>query len=103
MIIHITIGIPSNAVTELTGKVFSEPVSCEMISLTSIIRAPIRIVAGTRRLCFAVCRAILAIWGTAIPMNPIGPQKAVMLPARIAVERKTIIRANRIFIPMLRA
>lgn len=41
--------------------------------------------------------------GTAIPINPIGPQKAVATPARRLVERKIKVRAFRIDRPSVAA
>ena len=49
---------------------------------------PVRIEAGTRIRWSASAKRMRATCGTARPMNPIGPQKAVTVPASRVVERK---------------
>ena len=43
------------------------------------------------------------ICGTAIPINPIGPQNAVTVPARMLVLKKIIILINFTLIPIVMA
>ena len=102
-IIKITMGIPKRAVTEFIGKVVLYPGIREIISLNNIIIEPIRIEPGIKKLWFVVLNIIRVKWGTAIPINPIGPQKAVIVPARMLVLIKTKIRDNLIFTPILLA
>ena len=85
---RLTTGIPRRAVMELMGRVRS----FETISQRRSTEAPVRMVAGTRMRWSEVRHSIRATWGIARPMKPIGPQKAVTVPARSVVERKSRVR-----------
>ena len=101
IIIHTTKGIPISEVTALIGIALSLPGRFEIISLARSVIAPVRIHPGIRILWFVVLKTNLTIWGTAIPINPSGPQKAVTLPARMLVERNIKKRERLICTPML--
>ena len=77
--------MPRIAVTELIGRVPLYVGSCEIISLIKTNIAPMIADAGIRILWSAVLNSIRAMCGTIIPTKPIGPQNAVIEPARIPV------------------
>ena len=70
------------------------------ISLASIIIPPTKIVAGSRMRWSALRIIIRAICGAAIPTKPIGPQKAVIVPAKRVVEESISMRVRRVFKPI---
>ena len=72
------IGTPRMAVTELIGKTISELGTCAIKSLNNIKLIPIKIEAGKSTFELAVLNQIRQRWGTTMPINPIGPQKAVI-------------------------
>ena len=79
-----TIGIPSRAVMVLIGRVSH----LERMSQMSNVTAPHNAEAGSKIRWSALLKSIRAIWGMAKPTKPIGPQKAVTVPASRVVERK---------------
>ena len=102
-IIQIMMGMPMKAVTELTGSTIPLPGSIEIRSQASMTMAPVMMQAKNRIRWSAVWKSIRQMWGTAIQMNPMGPQKAVTLPARMPVLKNRVKRAVMIFTPKLRA
>ena len=56
-----------------------------MVSQINITIAPKRRTAGINVLWFAVLKIILAMCGTASPINAIGPAKAVITPVKTLV------------------
>ena len=64
---------------------------------------PRRALEGMRRRWSALRIRALATCGTASPIKPTGPQKAVTLPDRRTVERKSTFLDDLTFIPMLLA
>ena len=84
MTTHITIGIPSRAVMVLMGRVSH----LEMMSQVSSTTAPHSAEAGNKIRWAALLKSIRAICGMAKPTKPIGPQKAVTVPANKVVDRK---------------
>ena len=85
-------GTPSKALTVFIGRTSGCPGIWEMVSAIIISDAPNRAVAGNSTLWSALRKIILAIWGTAIPMNPMGPQNAVTLPANSVVAMSILLR-----------
>ena len=83
-------GAPKIEVTAFIGSVKLNPGICEIKSQTNINKAPINKVPKNKVLCKLVLKSIFAKWGTARPTNAIGPAKAVMLPAKILVEKSII-------------
>ena len=96
-------GIPIIAVTELMGSVVCIPGNCETISLKSITILPVKITAGTSTKWFEVLKITLQMCGTAIPIKPIGPQNAVIVPASKLVLKKMTILLEIILTPNERA
>lgn len=99
MTTQMTMGMPNSAVIVLMGKVRS----LASTSQRSITTIPVRIEAGTRIRWSASAKRMRATCGTARPMNPIGPQKAVTVPASRVVERKINCRERRMSSPIVRA
>ncbi len=95
--------MPINEVTEFIGITLREPGNWETRSLSSMMIPPAIIVPGIRMPWSDVLKSILAIWGTAMPIKPIGPQKAVTLPARMLVPGNITQRAPLILRPLLPA
>ena len=83
MTTQMTTGMPSKAVTVLIGSVSH----LEIISQPSKTTAPHKAMAGSRIRWSALQKSIRAICGIANPTKPIGPQKAVTVPANRVVER----------------
>ena len=79
--IQIIIGAPKRAQIAFIGKMYPEFGSWEMMSHNSNNPAPHSIEAGKTTECLDDLNIPLAICGTAIPMNPTGPVKAVAAPA----------------------
>lgn len=96
---HTTMGIPSNAVMALIGRVNI----LETRSQRSSTAAPERTVPGTSTRWSLLRNSILVTWGMASPMKPIGPQKAVTVPASSVVERNSSPRERRMFSPIVTA
>ena len=94
-----TIGIPSSAVMVFTGKVSS----FDIMSHTSSENAPVSAVAGISMRWSASRNNVRATWGIANPINPIGPQKAVTVPASSVVESISNNRVRVMFRPIVRA
>jgi len=92
-------GIPSNAVMALIGRVNS----LETRSQSSSTEAPERTVPGTSTRWSLLRNSIRVTWGMASPMKPIGPQKAVTVPASNVVERNSSPRERRTFSPIVTA
>jgi len=63
------------------GKTYPEFGSWEMISHNNNNPAPHNMEAGKITECLDDLNIPLAMWGTAMPINPIGPVKAVDAPA----------------------
>ena len=99
MIIAKITGIPNNAAIVFIGIILPDPGSCERVSAISIIPPPRIAEAGISTLWSASLYVILAMCGTAMPINPIGPQKAVMPPARSVVATIILIFTLFVFIP----
>src|SRR5687768_14563334 len=93
-ITHMIIGAPIKAVIAFRGKVAFDQGISAISADTSAINAPMRIVAGTRIRWSEVLKRLRHKWGTANAKNAIGPQKAVTVPAKIAVERIISRRAR---------
>jgi hypothetical protein len=74
------------------GKTYPEFGSCEIISHNSNNPAPHNMEAGKMTECLDDRNIPRAMWGTAIPINPIGPVKAVAAPANRLVA--TIIHSR---------
>ena len=72
-------------------------------SQTSSRAAPASIEAGMRMRWSAEAKNMRARCGTASPMNPTGPQKAVTVPASRTVERKISVRVRWMLSPIVRA
>src|SRR5699024_9397471 len=103
IITQITTGDPTSEVTALMGSVAVEPGIRATRSQVSSNSAPIKSVPGMSTLCSFVPNSERVKWGTAIPMNPIGPVKAVMPPANrlvLAMIHILVLETDR---PMLRA
>ena len=83
MTTQMTIGIPSRAVMVLMGRVSH----LEMMSQVSSTTAPHSADAGNKIRWSALQKSMRAICGIAKPTKPIGPQKAVTVPANKVVER----------------
>ena len=94
-----TTGMPIRAVTVLIGsaRVF------EMRSQTSSRAAPASIDPGMRMRWSALAKSMRARCGTASPMKPTGPQKAVTVPASSTVERNSSVRVRCTLSPIVRA
>lgn len=95
IIIEIITGTPTKAVIALIGNCNPFPGIYVRMSQQSITIMPKRIVEGIKILWLDVLKITLAKCGIAIPINPIGPTKAVNVPIIIAV--RTII-INLIFL-----
>jgi hypothetical protein len=95
--------MPNKAVTELIGSVPLVPGSPEIISEINKNIAPITAEPGIKIRWLEVLNVILAICGTIIPINPMGPQKAVTVPVKKPVLRniKNLVRIR--FRPDVRA
>lgn len=78
--IQITTGEPTNAVMTLIGNTDWLPGNWAIISHSSISEVPTRQQQGMRIRWSEEWNSDLARCGTAIPIKPIGPQKAVILP-----------------------
>jgi len=89
---YITIGMPIIEVTEFIGNIIFCAGSCDKISLISIVILPINMPEGINILWSDVLYISLAMCGTAIPINPIGPQNAVTAPVIMPVDIKIILR-----------
>ena len=79
-----TIGIPNRAVMVLIGSTSH----LEIISQLSKTTAPHKAEAGNKMRWSALLNSMRAICGIAKPTKPIGPQKAVIVPANKVVDRK---------------
>ncbi len=75
----------------------------ETRSQRSSTAAPERRVPGTSTRWSPLRNSIRATWGIARPIKPIGPQKAVTVPASSVVERNSSPRERRIFSPIVTA
>ncbi len=96
---RMTTGMPISAVMLLMGRASvlaskSQPSSND---------APASIEAGISVRWSARRNSMRAMWGTASPTKPTGPQNAVTVPASRMVERKIKARARGIWSPMVRA
>lgn len=96
---HTTMGMPSSAVMVLTGSVSS----FDTMSHTSSATAPVSAAAGSSVRWSASQKSMRATWGMARPIKPIGPQKAVTVPASRVVESSMSERVRRILTPIVRA
>ena len=67
-------GAPTSAVTLLTGMAPSKPGARAIRLQIKARAAPHRAVAGSRRVWSLVRKMPRAKWGTAIPINMMGPQ-----------------------------
>lgn len=102
-IIHKTTGAPINDESALTGKTYPSPGSWEKISHNSTNTAPQSIQQGVSKRWTEVCRSPLTMCGTAMPIKPIGPVKAVVAPVNNVAERIIIQRILRTSTPILLA
>ncbi len=91
--------MPRSAVMELIGRVRSFDIMSHIRSTTE----PVRRVAGTSVRWSEVRNIIRVTCGMASPMNPMGPQKAVTVPASRVVEIKSKLRERLTSSPMVRA
>lgn len=80
-------GAPIIGVTALSGRIVS-PGRMHSILQTIAINAPMRIVQGSNVLWFSDPMNILAMWGTASPMNDTGPQNAVEIAVKSPVDNR---------------
>ena len=84
----ITIGIPSIEAIELIGSTDTNIGIFDITSQSNIMTTPTSDDPIISTLWQASLNIIRAICGATIPINAIGPQKAVIPPAKIAVARK---------------
>ena len=70
------------------------------MSPTSIITTPESMVAGSNTRWSAERNSIRAMCGTAMPTKPIGPQKAVIVPAKSVVAVSTTVRVRFMLSPI---
>ena len=78
-------GAPKRDVTALIGSVPLNIDNWDTISQINKIVEPQRIDAGNMIFTLEVLNTPRAICGTVIPIKPIGPVKAVAVPAKTAV------------------
>ena len=91
------------AVIELIGKRTPLDGKALKISLKSNMHEPINIHAGISNRWFADWNIKRDKCGTIIPTNPIGPQNAVVIPAKRPLAKITIKRILLTEIPILKA
>ena len=94
-----TTGMPIRAVMVLIGR-------ARLLATRSQTRsraAPASIDPGIRMRWSAEAKSMRARCGTASPMKPTGPQKAVTVPASRTVERKISVRVRCTLSPIVRA
>ena len=91
--------MPSRAVMVFTGSVSS----FETISHNNNATAPVRAVAGINMRWSASQKSARATCGIAKPINPIGPQKAVTVPANNVVYSRMSERVREMLSPIVRA
>jgi hypothetical protein len=97
-------GIPNNEVMVFTGSIIPLRATTSQTNVQSNIdSAPHNIAAGISTRWSAVRNVIRATWGIAKPMKPIGPQNAVIVPARSVVERNIRARERLTLRPIVRA
>ena len=85
---HITTGMPRREHIALTGSISA----FEIMSQASMTAAPVMAEAGRSTRWSLSSKIRRATWGIAMPMKPIGPQKAVTEPARRVVDMKISVR-----------
>ena len=86
MMIYMMTGAPRMGVTALSGSIPVSPGSVQRRLQSRAVALPVSIVTGISVLWLEVPSRRRAMWGTARPMNEIGPQKAVVT----AVNRPTV-------------
>ena len=96
--------MPSSEVMVLTGSITPwRATTSQATQQKSIDTAPHSIAAGISTRWSAVRKVMRARWGIARPIKPIGPQKAVTVPAKSVVERKMMPRERATLRPIVRA
>ena len=75
----------------------------EMSAQSSPVTAPMRIVAGRITVWFEVCMVSRAMCGTTSPINPIGPQYAVIMAVNTLEMKSMPFLVRVMFSPMLSA
>ena len=98
-----TTGAPTKAVTEFTGKAPSNPGIRAMRLHTNANEAPTSNVAGISIRWSDVWNIARQRWGTARPINIIGPQYAVTIATNTPEQEITNRRALLMFSPRFRA
>ena len=97
------IGAPIKAVTEFTGSAPSKPGIRATMLQNNAKAAPVSIHAGISIRWSDVRKMLRHRWGTAKPMNIIGPQYAVTIATRTPEQVMTCVLAFLMFSPRLRA
>ena len=90
-------------VTAFSGMMPASPGRMQMKLQSRAMAPPVSMVTGSRELWLEVPSMRRAMCGTASPMNPTGPQKAVTVPASRTVERNSSVRVRWTLRPIVRA
>lgn len=96
-------GTPKRGVTTLSGMSVPSGGKLHTQLQASPTMPPTTRVSGMTMRWLAVCEIIFAIWGTARPINDIGPQKAVVMAEISPVATSMVLRMRFTLKPRLLA
>ena len=92
MRMYIMTGTPMTGVMAFMGSTPLLPGIVVSTLHARVRAAPQSMVAGMSMEWFDVLNIIRAMWGTTIPMNPIGPQKAVTNAVSMPLRQRSRLR-----------